>query len=264
MELHRFLVGDGKQWEMAAKAQGGSHFSVSLYFFPSRNPFLALALWIWIFQAFAEFGTPWWPAQAVSCGGISPPPSVKFLNCSACLSCSEVWVPGVADGAGAGGMEWRLWLALGNGSSYQPFLFYIFFAMKIFLPLFFHEACWKQLAKNRFAFVYWLLPWSLKVWSLSLGWTNTQRELGNLSLFCKRQMKKHVSSGLCLHVISRGFLEGKWSAVRGSGLKDPNSTSSCVWTACQLVYGGSFQTMLITMYSRTHLLHLSSEQIVCR
>lgn len=77
-------------------------------------------------------------------------------------------------------------------------------------------------------------------------------------------MKKHISSGLCLHVISRGFLEGKWSAVRGSGLKDPNSTSSCVWTACQLVYGGSFQTMLITMYSRTHLLHLSSEQIVCR
>lgn len=157
MELHRFLVGDGKQWEMAAKVQGGSHFSVSLYFFPSRNPFLALALWIWIFQACAEFGTPWWPAQAVSCGGISPPPSVKFLNCSACLSCSEVWVPGVADGAGAGGMEWRRWLALGNGSSYQPFLFYIFFAMKIFLPLFFHEACWKQLAKNRFAFVYWLL-----------------------------------------------------------------------------------------------------------
>lgn len=144
------------------------------------------------------------------------------------------------------------------------FAFMFLFPVKICLPLFFHKTCWKQLAKSRFALVCWLLSflgaWTWPVWSLSLVWTDTQRELRNLSLFCKRQIQKDPPLlGLCLHFISRGPLEGKWSAVRGSGLKDPNSTSSCVWTPYQLVYGGSFQTMLATMCSRTHHVHLSSE-----
>lgn len=78
-----------------------------------------------------------------------------------------------------------------------PFSFVFLFPWRFF-RLSLHGACWKQLAKNRFALVYRLLSFlragSSAVWSLSLKQRTIQRELRNLFLFCKSQTKKDTPS----------------------------------------------------------------------
>lgn len=82
----------------------------------------------------------------------SPPPSAMFLNCALlafptvrCL----VWRRGKGRREGAGGMECQLRMSLRNGSFLSTLSHsYFFFPVKNFPPLFFHKACWKQLATN--------------------------------------------------------------------------------------------------------------------